>query len=81
MAAANRGPAYPLPYLRTTREVHTQTQQEIPGIPAEMLINMAYGHIPNILPYTIRNEYTRERKARAFRVAVWNPPPDRDFVI
>ncbi|MDF1513863.1 MAG: DUF5107 domain-containing protein [Anaerolineae bacterium] len=50
--------------------MYTQTQQEIPGIPAEMLLIMAYGHVPNILPYTIQDGCTRELCARAFRGAV-----------
>ncbi|MBN1872802.1 MAG: DUF5107 domain-containing protein [Anaerolineae bacterium] len=70
MPAADLGPENPFPPLQTTRDIHTQTQQEIPGIPAEMLRNMAYGHVPNILPYTIQDGYTRERKPRAFRTAV-----------
>ncbi|HEY5159082.1 MAG TPA: DUF5107 domain-containing protein [Anaerolineales bacterium] len=41
-----------------------------PAVPAEMLQNMVYGHLPNILPYSMQDGYSRIRHAREFRVAV-----------
>ncbi len=46
--AADLGPENPLPPLRPARK--NRVWKDIPGVPAEMLRNMAYGHIPNILP-------------------------------
>ena len=39
-------------------------------LPAEMLENMNYGHLPNLLPYTMQDGYNREKSPRDFRVAV-----------
>ena len=48
--AANLGPENPLPPLHSTRDIHAASKKaEIPGIPDEILRNMAYGHIPNII--------------------------------
>jgi hypothetical protein len=68
MPAADLGPENPLPPLRTEGELHVV--EDAPGIPVEMLKNMAYGHIPNILPYTMQDGYTRCRRPRDFRAAV-----------
>ncbi len=71
MPAADLGPDNPLPPLQSTRDIHTEKKPpEIPGIPDEILRNMAYGHIPNILPYTIQDGYTRHREPREFQIAV-----------
>ena len=71
MPAADLGPDNPLPPLQSTRDIHTENQKtEIPGIPDDILRNMAYGHIPNIMPYTIQDGYTRHRQPREFQVAV-----------
>jgi tetratricopeptide (TPR) repeat protein len=35
-----------------------------------MLHNMAYGHLPNALPYTMQDNYTRQLSPRKFRMAV-----------
>jgi hypothetical protein len=68
MPAADLGPENPLPPLRSYREAHVIS--DAPGVPEEMLRNMAYGHVPNILPYTMQDGYTRRLRPRAFRVAV-----------
>ncbi|MBN1287079.1 MAG: DUF5107 domain-containing protein [Anaerolineae bacterium] len=68
MPAADLGPENPLPPLRPYRELHTV--EGAPGIPGEMLRNMAYGHVPNILPYAMQDGYTRDLRPRDFRVAV-----------
>ncbi len=66
--AADLGPENPLPPLCAERELHAIG--DVPGVPDEMLENMAYGHLPNILPYTMQDGYTRRRRPRGFRVAV-----------
>ncbi len=68
MPAADLGPENPLPPLCAVRELHIV--EDVPGVPAEMLRNMAYGHLPNILPYTMQDGYTRDRHPRSFRAAV-----------
>jgi hypothetical protein len=68
MPAADLGPENPLPALGTTRKSF-QTEGAA-GIPEEMLKDMAYGHIPNILPYTLQDGFTRQLHSRDFRVAV-----------
>jgi hypothetical protein len=69
MPGADLGPENPLPPLRSARDVH-RTGEPIPGIQEEMQRNMAYGHVPNILPYTMQDGYTRRKEPREFRVAV-----------
>jgi len=68
MPAADLGPENPLPPLQAARELHVV--KEAPGVPDEILHNIAYGHLPNILPYTMQDGYSRARKPRTFRVAV-----------
>jgi hypothetical protein len=68
MPAADLGPENPLLPLRSTRELHEIV--EAPGVPQEMLRNMAYGRVSSILPYTLQDGYNRQREPRAFRVAV-----------
>jgi hypothetical protein len=69
MLAADLGPENPLPPLRTELDLYV-SQGVDPSIPDEMLKNMAYGHVPSILPYTMQDRYTRQRHPRDFRVAV-----------
>ena len=69
MPAADLGPENPLPPLRSGRDLHASIDVG-PDIPAEMVQNMRYGHVPNILPYTMQDGYTRQRQRRDFRVAV-----------
>ena len=69
MPAADLGPENPLPPIQSNQELHV-AQRIHPAVPEEMRQNMRYGHLPNILPYTIQDGYDRERKPRDFRVAV-----------
>ncbi len=68
MPAADLGEENPLPPLQAARELHAI--ESAAGIPEEMLRNMAYGHLPNILPYSIQDGYGRQLVRRDFRVAV-----------
>jgi len=67
--AADLGPENPLPALENPGDVHA-TKPEGTGIPDEMLENMAYARIPNILPYTLQDGYNRRRRRRGLSVAV-----------
>src|SRR5262245_17487213 len=68
MQAADLGPENPLPPLVSTHDLHATGA--MPGVPDNMLKNMAYGHVSNILPYTLQDRYSRVRQPRDFRVAV-----------
>ncbi len=69
MPAADLGPDNPLPPFTSGRDLHARIEVG-PDIPAEMVRNMAYGHVPSILPYTLQDGYTRDRKRRDLRAAV-----------
>ena len=69
MPAADLGPESPFPPLSSNQELHI-AQSVSPEVPGEILQNMTYGHLPNILPYAMQDGYNRERKRRDFRVAV-----------
>jgi tetratricopeptide (TPR) repeat protein len=69
LPAADLGPENPLPPLKGERDIHAQIAP-IPGVSDEMLRNMTYGRLPNILPYTMQDGYTRDLHPRDFRVAV-----------
>lgn len=68
MPSADLGPENPLPPLASGRDSHVV--ESAPGIPDEMLRNMAYGHLPSTLPYTMQDGYTRQLGQKDFRVAV-----------
>lgn len=68
LPAAGLGPENPLSALRGGQDLHAP--ERVPGIPPDMLRNMAYGHVPNILPYTLQDGYGRHLAPRPFRVAV-----------
>ena len=68
MPAASLGPENPLPPLRAQDELHAM--ERAPGVPAAMLRNMAYGRVPNILPYAMQDGYTRDLHPTGCRVAV-----------
>jgi tetratricopeptide (TPR) repeat protein len=68
MPGADLGPENPLPPLRAVREPHQIT--EAPGVSEEMLRNIAYGRVPNPLPYTVQDRYTRQLEPRQYRAAV-----------
>lgn len=67
--AAALGPDNPLPPLKAGRDIHAM-REPIPGVPEDMLQQMSYGRVPNILPYTMQDSYNRQREPRAFPVAV-----------
>ena len=69
LPAADLGPENPLPPLKSGRDLHVGIEAAA-DIPEEMLRNMAYGHVSNILPYTMQDGYTRQRCRRDFQVAV-----------
>lgn len=69
LPAADLGPENPLPPLGPARDLHVGLETAA-DIPAEMVRNMAYGHVPDLLPYTMQDGYTRHRQPRSFRVAV-----------
>ncbi len=68
MPAAPLGQENPLPPLTGGRDLHAI--EAAPDIPPEMLQHIAYGHLPNILPYTLQDGYTRHREPQAFKTAV-----------
>lgn len=70
MPGADVGPENPLPPLARGSRATGPDPARYPGFPEEMLANMAYGHVPNYLPYTLQDRYTRELRPRGFRVAV-----------
>lgn len=69
MPAAELGPENPLPPLSVSQELHL-AQSADSAIPDDMRRNMSYGHLPNLLPYTMQDGYNREKSPRDFRVAV-----------
>jgi tetratricopeptide (TPR) repeat protein len=69
MPAAELGPENPLPPLRTGQELHVVDEVD-PAVPAEMLKNIRYGRVDNILPYSIQDGYGRDRIQRDFKVAI-----------
>ncbi len=68
MLGADLGPESPLPPLRTAKDPHEA--KGAPGVPQDMLRNMAYGRVPSFLPYTVQDGYTRRLHPREFRAAV-----------
>ncbi len=69
MPAAELGPENPLPPLGVAQEIHAKPQYT-PGIPHAITRNLTYGRVPNPLPYTMQDRYTRDLAPREFRVAV-----------
>lgn len=68
LPAAELGAENPLPPISGGRDLHAI--EATPDIPDEMIQNMAYGHLPNVMPYTMQDGYTRHRQERAFKTAV-----------
>jgi len=68
MPGADLGPENPLPPLRPRRDPHQINAS--PGVPDEIVRNAAYGHVSSPLPYTMQDQYTRQRTPREYRVAV-----------
>jgi hypothetical protein len=67
--AANLGSENPLPPLGSGVDLHT-VHKVAGDIPADMKRNLAYGQLPNIMPYTLQDGYRRDLQVRDFRVAV-----------
>ncbi len=70
MPAADLGVENPLPALFFNDEELHAAQEIDAQVPADMLENMRYGHLPNILPYAMQDGYNREKRPRDFRAAV-----------
>ncbi len=68
LPTADLGPENPLPELRRERELHEI--QPSPDLPTDMVENMQYGHVPSILPYTLQDGYSRERRPRLTKTVV-----------
>ncbi len=68
LPAADLGPENPLPAFLSTQDLHQVKDAQ--GIPPDMLENIGYGRLPNILPYTIQDGYNRERRLQDLKVAV-----------
>jgi tetratricopeptide (TPR) repeat protein len=68
MPAADLGPDNPLPPFQGHGDNHAPSY--VPGIPEEMLRNMAYGHVASPLPYTMQDGYGRALHPRSFQVIV-----------
>ncbi len=68
LPAAPLGDENPLPPFGTTKDQHTFSGTD--GVPDEILMNLNYGRVQSILPYTLQDNYTRERTPRPFKVAV-----------
>lgn len=68
MPAAELGPENPLPPLGSGIDVHAKESPT--GKTGDNRDPFAYGRLPNILPYTMQDGYTRELRPREFRVAV-----------
>lgn len=62
-----RGPLNPLPPLRLLGELHGEIDPT--GLDAEMARNLAYGHVPSVLPYLLEDDYSRELEPHPTTVA------------
>jgi len=69
MPGAEMGVMNPLPPLSVGRDMHA-VQRVNGDVPEDMLQNMDYGHLPNIMPYALQDGYSRELKPRDYRVAI-----------
>ncbi|MDH2413254.1 DUF5107 domain-containing protein [Nocardioides sp. CER19] len=68
MPVAGLGPANPLPPLRRTTDPHDGVRIHVDD--DEMRTNVAYGHLPTLLPYLVQDGYGRVREERDVEVAV-----------
>ena len=69
MPGASLGTDNRYPPINQQKEIH---QMDIPAgdIPEEMSANLRRGHIPNIMPYSMQDGYSRDRKVRDYKTAV-----------
>ena len=68
ISAVDLGGENPLPNLQQSGDLHAI--QADANVPADMIENMRYGRVTNILPYTLHDQYGRERRESLFKVAV-----------
>jgi hypothetical protein len=68
MPAVDLGAENPLPPLAITQNSPSLIYP--PDTPAEMLENMAYGHLSSMLPYSVQDGFDRQLAPVEFRVAV-----------
>ncbi len=66
---ADLGPENPLPPLASGEDLH-QTFSVSSDIPEDIQRNLHYGQVSGILPYSMQDGYTRDRRERPFRVGV-----------
>jgi hypothetical protein len=69
MPAADLGPGNPLPQLQPAEDPHAHIGAD-PSIPEEERRFLGYGRTRGCLPYTIQNNFSRQRKPRPVRVAI-----------
>lgn len=69
MPAATLGPENPLPHLLSQQDLHAQVPIDA-SLPEEIRRNLEYGRVQGCLPYGLQDSYDRNRKPRAFRVAM-----------
>src|ERR671910_645780 len=63
-----RGPENPLPPLRLLGDLHGNVDGT--GLDGEMAGNLRYGHVRNVLPYLLQDDYARELVPRETAVAI-----------
>lgn len=68
ISAASLGVENPLPNLQQSGDLHAVSADA--NVPADMIENMRYGRVSNILPYTLQDQYKRERHDVLFKVAI-----------
>lgn len=68
LPGAELGPENPLPPLVIRQDLHVFEASD--DIPQEIRRNIVYGHLPDTLPYTTQDSYTRDRHPRCYKVAV-----------
>lgn len=68
MPAASLGKESELPPLVSDRELHEAAHAD--GVPDEIVRNLGWGHVPNVLPYSMQDGYERRLAQREFVVAV-----------
>jgi len=68
ISAASLGGENPLPNLAPSGDLHAVDADA--NVPADMIENMTYGRVSNILPYTLQDQYERERHDSLFKVAI-----------
>lgn len=64
---ADFGSENPFPQFSERAQGHLATTADIPE---DMEENLAYGHLPGILPYTLQDGYNRQRRLTPVKVAV-----------